>query len=185
VLLTTFNVANLMPRRKRGPLGGIVPFVKLHRANSTVFSPQSTGSTCSTSVTTDLAVTACDAQFCEGNVGAISLTKTDDDLSMTLSRYRVQKDDALSRWTSMRSSLLHAAWDTCCPAATECVICDATASDCLMIRCKDCGPQYIVCAKCADNDHLFRPLHLMEMWKVTITVILATIYRTDCAVCTN
>ena len=49
-----------------------------------------------------------------------------------------------------------------------CVVDGETPTAPAVIRCLDCGPQYFVCQKCADIDHRYRPLHVLEIWQVFI-----------------
>ena len=110
---------------------------------------------------------------CEKNVSSsvdTSVVQENTDKSVernapsTSSQYYADKQELMNKWKELRCHMLPAAWDSACPLTFHCVLCQQTSVE--LIKCQDCGPQYTVCCKCAENDHIFRPFHHLLRWKV-------------------
>lgn len=158
-----------MPRQKKGPLGGILPTIRVHSARGTrlmTLQPLHLlydHGTSTTSVNAEIDVPMPD--IAERNVDDDS-----DDESMT--KYQQAKLNEMAKWTSVRDGMLEAAMSEACPSVTSCVLCH---SDNAFVRCQDCGPMYFVCCQCAEHDHQYRQFHTMEIFKVGSIIYFAVI----------
>jgi len=150
-----------MPRVKKGPLGGSVPMLRIHRGSRTIHKPMLPfiGDNIGQQNTS----------YNSENMEAYSLPAEQpaEDADEQSFSYRRARCEESKQWNSLRDGLLGASYDQLCPAATACIFCMCSLENCAVMRCAECGPLYVTCVKCATDDHTFRPLHCMELWKVS------------------
>jgi hypothetical protein len=168
-----FFAALMMPRKRRGQLGGSLPTMKVHRRHQ-----GTDGVTHRT--TTEQIWQPC--MLSESSVVGIIPTAepvepsdvpsgyTDADDGELTSKYEQLKKNEVKKWAGLRKGMLSAAWDCACPPTNiKCLVCRKPMA--LTLRCITCGPFYFVCEMCGVQDHVHRPLHSLEAWHVRIIVI--------------
>jgi len=111
--------------------------------------------------------------FCTALTGHSNESPVPDDEDETpdkRSRYNATKSIQMAEWNRLRNGLLTAAFCHASPQTSMCHLCDSDCSN--IICCNDCGPMYFVCQSCAEQDHIWRPLHKLQIWTVSITLLI-------------
>jgi hypothetical protein len=82
-----------------------------------------------------------------------------------LSRHYQRKVEEVKQWCAIRLDIQQAAYETAAPVSTLCRVGQCTKHAVRrLLKCEDCGPQYVGCEECVVNDHKFRQMHTLEMW---------------------
>ena len=155
VLLNLFQLSSM--RRRRGPLGGQKPCYKRHRiGHPTTVEPLIVAPSMP-QPSNDVVVHELLPELSE-----VSAEPEDE-----MSHYYRCKMAEVEQWKAVRSELQMAAFDTAMPITMTCQLCCRTAP--LLVKCDDCGIGYFGCAECVVQDHILRPMHLLQMWKISVT----------------
>lgn len=150
------------PRRHKGPLGGTIPMLKVHRRSAKISSTTLEAFTPSILSATPQSV-ANELEL--PRTQEVTTVSCDDDIPAESSAYSQAKADELKRWAGVRPGMLNAAYDIACPSTQTCVVCGGLSA---VIRCLDCGPMYFACCACAHTDHRYRQLHTVDIWQVCL-----------------
>lgn len=90
----------------------------------------------------------------------------DDELKAPSKSDVFRKANSYVNWTNLRPKLLSAFVDSLAiPVGALCLECQEAA----VARCKECGPNQILCRPCAGKVHENRnQFHVLELWQVSV-----------------
>ncbi|CAH1240881.1 Hypp6154 [Branchiostoma lanceolatum] len=82
----------------------------------------------------------------------------------TRSAYSKQKSATLESWNKVRDSLFETSVEMASPISYTCTIC-GMEEECLIFRCRECGPAAMFCIECLRNQHAeVNSFHMPEKW---------------------